>query len=290
MKCRICGGHMAVWGKQGAYDVLQCQVCGLGVTFPVPSEGQRAECNRDLYEVSGRAGIYESRRSELSGRYAAYIARIKRFKKSGAMLDIGCSTGAFLVTARREGFSVRGVEMNSDCAAYGARHYELDIRGGSLEGAAFPSESFDVVTMFDVLEHVRDMEMFLSEVRRILKPDGLLVVQSPNLDSVMARLLGERWAWLTLPDHLYHFTPEAVSRLLEGSGFRLAALRTWEPSGAVAANIYSGFQATGVVGRSFRKLIWLAGLTLAPLFQRLWWGLGKGGLVEVYALKEGNAP
>ena len=286
MDCIICGGKaFAAWGRQGAYEILQCRACGLGATSPAPSAAQLAELNRGACGGEERAAVYASRRSEIEGRYAAQLARIKRFKPDGALLDVGCNIGMFMKAARDGGFAVTGVELNAGCAAYGRENFVLDIRSASLEGAAFPAGTSDVVTLFDVLEHVPDPRALLSGVRRTLKPGGLLVVQSPNLDSFMARLMKENWNWLTPPDHLYHFTPGALVRLLENGGFRVAELRTWEPARDFTGNIYSSFPARGTAGRAFRKLLWLASLALAPIVQRSWWRLGRGGLIEVYAVK-----
>ena len=286
MDCVICGGKdFTAWGRQGAYEILQCRARGLGVTSPAPSAAQLAEFNRSAYGAEERAAVYASRSAELKERYAAQIARIKRFKPEGALLDVGCNIGIFMKAARDAGFAVTGVEMNSGCAAYGREKFGLDIRHASLEGAAFPEETFDVVTMFDVLEHVPDPLAFLSVARRALKPGGLLAVQSPNLNSFMAWLLKENWNWLTTPDHLYHFTPGALVSLLAAHGFSVRKVRTWEPAADFSGNIFSGFPARGVVGRALRKLLWLAGLVFIPLLHRLWWKIKKGGLIEVYAEK-----
>lgn len=286
MDCVSCGGkEFSSWSRQGAYEILRCRACGLGVTFPAPSPAQLAEFNRGAYGGEDRAGVYASRRAELEKRYFDQLARIKRYKSAGALLDVGCNIGAFMEAAASRGFSVTGVEVNAGCAAYGREKFGLDIRTGTLEGAAFPAGSFDAVTMFDVLEHAPDPGALLACAARALKPGGLLVAQSPNLDSFMARLMKENWNWLTPPDHLYHFTPGALSGLLERSGFRIAEIRTWEPAADFTGNIYSGFPARGAAGRAFRKLLWLSSLALVPLLQRLWWRAGRGGLAEVFAVK-----
>lgn len=289
MDCVICGGKdFTAWGRQGAYKILQCRACGLGVTVPTPSAAQLAEFNRSAYGAEERAAAYASRSAELEKRYAAHIARIKYFKPEGSLLDVGCNIGVFMKAAREAGFAVTGVEMNSSCAAYGREKFGLDIRHASLEGAAFPEGAFDVVTMYDVLEHVPDPLIFLSVARRALKPGGLLAVQSPNLNSFMAWLLRENWNWLTTPDHLYHFTPGALERLLGAHGFSVRMVRTWEPAADFSGNIFSGLPARGGAGRALRKLLWLSGIVFIPILQRLWWVIKKGGLIEVYAEKTGS--
>lgn len=291
MICTVCGGtDFYLWGRRGDYSILKCGACGLGVTSPFPAAGQADELNAKTYNGEQRAAVYSSRAREFEERYRGYLARIKGLQPTGALLDVGCNIGVFLSAAREEGFSVTGVEMNASCASYGREKYNLDIRGSSLQAAGFPGGAFDVVTLFDVLEHVPDPRGFLAEVNRVLKSGGLLVIQSPNLDSFMAALLKEKWNWLTPPDHLYHFTPRAMQSLLGQQGFIVRELRTWEPASDFSGNIFSGFHADGFAARSFRKLLWLAGSVLIPLLQRFWWKAKKGGLIEVYAVKKAGRP
>ena len=289
MDCVICGGKdFSAWGRQGAYEILQCRACGLGVPSPAPSAQQLSEYNLRAYRGEERAAVYASRREEFEKRYEAQIARIKHFQPGGALLDIGCNIGMFMKASRSRGFAVTGVEVNAGCAVYGRENFGLDIRSCSLEGADFPPETFDVVTVFDVLEHVPDPRAFLSAAGRVLKPGGLLVVQSPNFNSFMAWLLKGNWNWLTPPDHLYHFTPGALESLLGAHGFSVREVRTWEPAADFIGNIFSGLPARGSAGRALRKLLWLAGIVFIPLLQRLWWEIKKGGLIEVYAEKTGS--
>ncbi len=258
----------------------------MGITSPAPTAAKLEEINKDTYDGERRGAVYASRLGEFDKRYCRCLADISTFVRGGRLLDVGANIGLFVKAANLAGFEAAGVELNDSCAAYGRARLDLDIRTSSLEGAAFPDDAFDAVTMFDVLEHVPNPGGFLDEARRILKPGGLLVVQCPNLNSLMADLLKENWNWLATPDHLYHFTPRALTRLLENRGFRVATLRTWEPAKDFTGNIYSGFPAHTTVGRALKKLLWLFSLILVPLFQYFWWKTGKGGLIKVYAVKE----
>ncbi|PIS47589.1 MAG: hypothetical protein COT17_02715 [Elusimicrobia bacterium CG08_land_8_20_14_0_20_51_18] len=286
MECIACGGkNFSVWGRKDAYEILKCAACGLGITWPQPSTAQIGEFNRDIYSARERAAAYEVRRRELDLRHEAALVKIMKFKRSGVLLDIGCNIGVFLKAARSAGFDVFGSEINTECATYGREKYGLDIRPGVVSAAGFNSGDFDVVTLFDVLEHVPEPFVFLKEVKRLLKSDGLLVLQAPNFDSFMAGLMRENWAWLTPPDHLYHFTPGSLLRLLKAVGFEIEEISTWEPAGDFIGNIYSDFPARSVTGRILRKFLWFFSIFLVPFFQRLWWKAGKGGLIGIYAVK-----
>ena len=289
MNCPLCKkAAYDEWGKVGEYSILVCKECGLGITVPFPTENELTEANRETYQVEQRIQTYLSRRSYFEKRYRRNITNIKRFKHEGKLLDVGCNIGLFLNVAREEGFSVMGVELNKGCAQYGINNFKLDIRSDYLENISFADASIDVVTLFDVLEHVPNIHDFLSEVRRILKKDGLLVIQSPNIQSLMAKLTRSNWNWLTPPDHLYHFTPTTLGLLLKQHGFDIRLLKTWEPAEEFSNNLISTFiKMNAFLGKVFSLMNRITKfLTITVLLtQKLWWRKQQGGLIELYAVK-----
>lgn len=137
----------------------------------------------------------------------------------GNILDIGAGTGDFLLAAKKRGWKVFGAEPNS-----GAR--DLASKKGLPLGDntnSFPSHNFDVITMWHVLEHVPDLEEQISELDRLLKPDGLLVIAVPNFKSYDARKYREFWAAYDVPRHLYHFSPSAMKEIFSSAGFFLTS-------------------------------------------------------------------
>jgi spore maturation protein CgeB len=288
MNCPVCNEqNYSLWGMVGPYEILTCKGCGLGITSPFPSTAVLAETNQEIYQVEQRIQAYLSRQYYFENRYKQYVKNIKTFKQKGRLLDVGCNIGLFLKVSRQEGFDVLGVELNKDCAEYGRKHYDLDIRSNYLDEVAFPDEYFDVITLFDVLEHVPDMHGFIAEVRRILKADGMLVLQLPNLNSVMAGITKSNWNWLTPPDHLYHFTPYTINKFLYLKGFSPKRTRSWEPADEFANNVLSSFKAKNLLGRIIFKVNQVTKLftLLVVLVQKFWWQAGKGGLLEIYAIK-----
>jgi SAM-dependent methyltransferase len=156
-----------------------------------------------------------------------------------------------------------------------------------VDRVALPSDGFDVVTLFDVLEHIPDIQIFFAEVGRILKPGGLLVVQSPNIRSVMATLTKGKWVWLSLPDHIYHFSTGSLSRFIESHGFAIKKLRTWEPAKDFADNLITAHISHPKIRRLMLTVNELTRFFSLPawLFQRLWWQRQRGALTEMYAIK-----
>lgn len=144
-------------------------------------------------------------------------------KISGSLLDIGAGTGSFLHTMQQSGWKVVGLEP-----AAAARNVALDLFQLSLKDTAelfnLPEQSFDVITMWHVLEHVHDLHGYLSQIRKLLKPDGKLLIAVPNVESHDATYYGEHWAAYDVPRHLYHFSAASMKHLLQRNG--LAVLYT----------------------------------------------------------------
>jgi 2-polyprenyl-3-methyl-5-hydroxy-6-metoxy-1,4-benzoquinol methylase len=140
------------------------------------------------------------------------------------LLDVGCAGGAFLVAARDYGFTVTGVEPSHWLADSGRTQYGLDIHQGILSPGLFPDESFDVITLWDVIEHVTQPADLLNSIHRLLKRDGLLLVNYPDFGSWMARLLGQRWPFL-LSVHLLYYTRTTITRQLQKARFTPLRIR-----------------------------------------------------------------
>ena len=120
----------------------------------------------------------------------------------GHLLDVGCAVGFLLVAARERGFTVQGVEMSAWASQYARDENQLDVKTGRLEAANFPAASFDAVVMADVIEHLTDPPNTLQAIHRVLKPDGRLLLLTPDVGSIAARLAGPRW-WGLLDDHYF---------------------------------------------------------------------------------------
>lgn len=288
MICPICKSDVFTqWGQVDVYKIMTCDSCGVGITSPFPTKDELSLTNTAMYKIEERVQAYMTRKKYFEKRYRAFLADIKKLVSKGRLLDVGCNLGLFLWVAQSEGFEVTGVELNTECAEYGREHFSLTIHSSYLEELRFPDASFDVITLFDVLEHVPDIHGFLNEVRRILRNNGLLVLQSPNLGSLMADLTKSGWHWLTPPDHLYHFTPQSIQRLLQDAGFRVQKLETWEPAEEFASNC--------LVVRKSRHFIWKVlfavnkishiATLLVALTHSLWWRKKRGGLLKVHAIK-----
>lgn len=183
------------------------------------------------------------------------------------ILDVGCAGGAFMKAAHDLGFSVVGVEPSGWMCEFGRKAYGLDLRAGTLDDHRFADAEFDIVTLWDVLEHLDRPAEVLLECGRILKNDGLLIVNYPDYSSLMRRLLGSKWPFF-LSVHLFYFTPETIARLLAKTGFEVT--RRWPywqtlELGYALKRAASRFPILGTV----QRLISAVGLGAVPFLYQM---------------------
>jgi 2-polyprenyl-3-methyl-5-hydroxy-6-metoxy-1,4-benzoquinol methylase len=137
----------------------------------------------------------------------------------GRLLDVGCAEGFFLEAAKAGGWECYGVELSSFAAEVASKAGVGEVFCGTLRDAKYPDDHFDVVTMFDVIEHLHDPRAELEEVRRILKPGGLYYLLTPDAKSPAARLMGKRWFEIKPPEHLFYFSTANMNDMLRAAGF-----------------------------------------------------------------------
>lgn len=204
--------------------LVRCRNCGLQYLNP--------RLRGDVVIEGYSEGSDEVFVSQVAGRertFAKSLRGIERLRpQRGRLLDVGTAGGSFLSVAKQTGWDVAGCEPNRWMCDWGNKHYGLQIVPGTIFDMKLPNASFDVVTLWDVLEHTPDPKATLQECSRVLKPGGLLVVNYPDISSLVARLMGRRWVFL-LSVHLYYFTPETLRKMLEELGFRMIKRRAhWQ--------------------------------------------------------------
>jgi 2-polyprenyl-3-methyl-5-hydroxy-6-metoxy-1,4-benzoquinol methylase len=165
---------------------------------------------------------YEEERSGRIETFSRDLAAVERHERGGRILDVGCHLGMFLEVARERGWDVTGVEP-SRYSVERSREKGLDVRHGTLDSVHFDDQSFDVVTMWDVVEHVADPLAELKQIHRILRPDGLLAVSTMDVDALFPRLAGRRWPWY-MQMHLVYFSKRTLHNMLAKAGYQVVEM------------------------------------------------------------------
>ncbi|MEX1098486.1 MAG: class I SAM-dependent methyltransferase [Planctomycetales bacterium] len=241
------------------FHVVRCLACGLHYTNPRPTaetigpfypddyrpwdgKEERRPARGRLMKSLERAvletwfGYPRSTRTgwlprPLAARLGLLWIRRSRQRQSwipwrapGRLLDFGCGGGNFLVQMREFGWNVQGMDVSPACARAVTARTGIPVHVGTLPHPAVARGSFDVITLWNSLEHVHHPRATVQAVREALAPGGLIVGGVPNIDSWTFRQFGLDWHPLDLPRHLTHFTPPTLSRLLEAEGFRVLSI------------------------------------------------------------------
>ena len=233
--CPLCGttdatelletGVRSITGE--TYRVVQCSECDLRYTRPLPVPDELEAVYGQDYIIYHSVATTARRpwRLNVDALTSLYMQtlfwdrrRALLGRRPGRLLDVGCGTGDFLLTLKQRGWNVCGTEF-SDAACAMARARGIPVEQAELASVGFPDRYFDVVTLWHVLEHLEDPFATLAEVRRILRDDGLLIVEVPNSACLAFRLCKKDWFMLEVPQHVQHFTPHTLRSLLQRAGF-----------------------------------------------------------------------
>ncbi len=207
--------------RAGHLPIVRCSGCRLLMTNPQDdlvtlSAGYRQHAD-EAYDLE-----YENRRHAAQ----SHLRVVTPYSGTPArLLDVGCGTGAFVSVAQTAGWKATGLDASEWMIARArARCPRATFRVGSLEDARWPSEAFEVITLWDVLEHLPSPLAALHRLRMWLTPTGVLCLSVPNAGSLVARLMGPRWV-LLLREHLWYFCPATMARLLLQAGFMVVEMR-----------------------------------------------------------------
>jgi SAM-dependent methyltransferase len=229
--CAACGeasSHVFRFNVSGCV-IWQCERCGLG---HAETSGFDPTAYYTANYFSGQCSDgyldYQGSEPVLRREFARSVDFVRRFRPSGRLLDLGCAYGFFLKEARRH-FDVTGIELADD-AAQACRQAGLQVCSGVADEATMARiGAVDVITMFDVIEHLPQPRDTLALCCRYLKPGGVIVLTTGDFAALTARLLGARWRLMTPPQHLWFFTPASVQRLASRLEMHVEALdRPWK--------------------------------------------------------------
>jgi SAM-dependent methyltransferase len=229
--CDLCGAssadHPVVFWKHNT-PVVRCRSCGLLYSNPrwltkhlfgYYDESYLQEYKRTIQETS--TDPVENRL-----RWQPFLDILSSARQANRLLDVGCATGEFMLVAKANGWEAYGVEPGVPAAEVAKQSTGCQVHAGTLDTAPYPDGWFDVVTLWDVIEHVQSPSQYFADVARLVRPGGLVGITTPNIRSVSYWALGPHWSVVGPNGHIYYFAPGTLKRLLEKSGFSLTSMHS----------------------------------------------------------------
>ncbi|MCA9320316.1 MAG: class I SAM-dependent methyltransferase [Planctomycetes bacterium] len=229
--CYLCGSRD---GKtildDPPFRVVRCGSCSFAYVTPRVPDSHLHLIYQTQYFKSHNAGDfgYSDYTKDREGYLKTFRRKAKmvsRFKSSGRVLEVGSAAGFFLHAMKESGFEVEGVEVSKYVCEFAANELGIDsVFNGRLEDAPLEGKTFDVVAMWDVIEHLADPIAELKRIRGFMKPDGILVMQTQNVDAFFAKLLGSKWQHFKQLEHVYHFSPTTLRQALDRAGYETVSV------------------------------------------------------------------
>lgn len=244
--CDLCGSqetHLAYrvrdtnYGTPGLFSIVQCSRCALVYLNPRPSTAELPVIYPET-RYHPFSAVFGSDSVTLSPSPLQWqrAQGLTPASGPGRVLDVGCGDGRFLSAIQKLGWACIGVEPNQKAVEFARARLQLDVRQGDLS-IINDELKFDLITMWDVLEHVPSPTSVLRHANRLLGSDGQLALSVPNWDSFERQFFHKRWIALDAPRHLYHFSPQTITRLLHKCDFEIERLQATAPVLSLASNV-----------------------------------------------------
>lgn len=208
-------------GRHERYRLVRCPACTL-VWLSNPPKPE----NMHLHYTEAYHRLISAGGENTPQRWKDRKDTLVQYKQSGTLLDLGCSSGSFLAFMRADTWKLYGVEMSAAEARTAELRSGAHIFVGDVPDAPFAPEMFDVITCFDVLEHLYEPHRVIRCVSKWLKPGGIFYVLVPNINSAEARVFGSYWHGLELPRHLFHYSPASLKFLAQSAGLQPVCIET----------------------------------------------------------------
>jgi 2-polyprenyl-3-methyl-5-hydroxy-6-metoxy-1,4-benzoquinol methylase len=230
-RCPLCGQNKfdKIYKERKSLEIVRCHNCDLIYVNPRVKEAETNYWgNAETYFNEARLIFSGKKAHHRDKNYEYELRKIKSFKPSGKLLDIGCSMGFFLKKARDFGYTSLGVEPSPSLSKIAQEEFKLDVINVYLEKANIKNKSIDIITMIDVFEHVTNPSEILSFAKEILSDDGIICIKVPNgnynlLKLKLARMSGREnnHDIFDSYEHVAHYTKKTIKKMLEQNGFEI---------------------------------------------------------------------
>lgn len=230
IKCPLCGGSKSIsfFCEKNNYKLYNCFLCRLNFVSPMPIHSddiyQEEYFKKDKSSSNNFGYVdYEKDKEPMRKTFNQYLEKIEQLTAGRKLFDLGAATGYFLDLAKTRSWQTAGAEI-SGYAARLAREKGHYIFVGRLEASQIKNE-YDVVTMWDVLEHLDSPKIDLKTINIMLKEGGLVAINTIDQESFWARIWGKRWQAIIPPEHLFYYSAKSLKILLAESGFKILMIK-----------------------------------------------------------------
>lgn len=213
--------NLTYWEYPGKFRIVKCSICNLHFTSPRPNLNEIVK----YYGKNDYFGIEQVKKEKPENTFKPVYELISKYKKKGKILDIGAGTGSFLSKYKDGGWEVEGVELTPAAVKYAKKAYDIKLRNGDLFSFKLKTDSYDVITMNEVLEHMHNPLETLIKINSLLNKNGFIVITVPNVAGFGRRIFGKDWFPWQPPRHLYHFSPSTLSEILKKAGFKKIVIK-----------------------------------------------------------------
>ncbi|HEX4997912.1 MAG TPA: class I SAM-dependent methyltransferase [Terriglobia bacterium] len=277
--CARSGNGLQTRFQRGPYGLHKCGNCGLGFVSPMPSPAiLKAYYDNEYWRAAAQLPQGDHEHHD-----TAFIADLLRIYHPAPrrVLEIGCGPGTLLAGLKRRGFEVMGQDYSSEAARLAEKIFGIQVRVAAIRD--LPNWSCDAIVLRHVIEHSPTAWQDLLDAAAMLGPKGLLLVVTPNLDSLVAEFIGASWEWFVPPAHLFYFSPRSLSAFAAQAGLAICQMTTRRGDGAPYAptlsawSDYEGSRISEWESRRLQQAIALLGQS--PNSELLIGALGLGSEV-----------
>lgn len=206
------------------FTLVRCLSCSFVFTNPRPPDEELSKYYKSSDYLSHTARKRNAKDIVYQALRAVNIRKkyklVNRFAKGKTILDIGSGTGELLAYFKKQGWNVKGIEPDRMARNFAREKHYLEIYEND-KLSTFPDKSFDIITLWHVLEHIPDLNKTIENIREKLTEDGYCIIAVPNIESTDFKHYQDKWAALDVPRHLYHFSPDTIRLLLDKHGFKI---------------------------------------------------------------------
>lgn len=216
--CLLCGGSRSHQLFKTERPIKRCEACGL--VYAEPEPGPKALYDESYY----RGGVYAdylADRASIHRNARRALTELEALTTGRDLFDVGCAAGFFLEAARDRGWRGRGIDVSAYAAGFARDRLGLPVDEGSIVSPPPGLGSFDAVTLWDAIEHLDRPDLGLANIRRLLKPGGVLALSTGDYGSLVRRLTGHRWRLFADVTHNFFFDVRTLRRLLEREGYEV---------------------------------------------------------------------